>query len=232
MIPRLKICSVVLFPAVKPVCSFRLFCLQGWQCLHDLLRRLSWSFPEICWRGWVRVDIPVGLLFGTSHQVMVWGLMFLWWSSRPWVPVFRWCTLQASKTLPRQMLMYFSVLAVFLSQSGTDQWRRPQSSVWKCFLIFWISQVGSHLGKARQKTAAWFPGHTCTRKLCYHWWCSRPTLARLFLKFLQIFEACKGITPPLCSSVPWSAGGAPNGCDTSKHSGDGRRSDSSFPMNN
>ena len=25
-----------------------LFCLQYWQCLHDLLRRLLWSFPEIC----------------------------------------------------------------------------------------------------------------------------------------------------------------------------------------
>ena len=49
-----------------------LFCLQCWQCLHDLLRRLSWSYPEICWRGWVRVDIPVRLqlLFGTSlHAV-------------------------------------------------------------------------------------------------------------------------------------------------------------------
>ena len=38
-----------------------LFCLQCCQCLHDPLRRLSWSFPKICWRGWVRVDIPVGL---------------------------------------------------------------------------------------------------------------------------------------------------------------------------
>ena len=36
-----------------------LFCLQRWQCLRDLPRRLSWPFPEICWRGWVRVDIPV-----------------------------------------------------------------------------------------------------------------------------------------------------------------------------
>ena len=45
-----------------------LFCLQCWQCLRDLLRCLSWSFPEICWRGWVRVGIPVGLqlLSGTS----------------------------------------------------------------------------------------------------------------------------------------------------------------------
>ena len=45
-----------------------LLCFQCWQCLHDLLRRLSRSFPEICWRGWVRVDIPVGLqlLFGIS----------------------------------------------------------------------------------------------------------------------------------------------------------------------
>ena len=29
-----------------------LFCLQCWQCLRDHLRRLSWSFPKICWRGW------------------------------------------------------------------------------------------------------------------------------------------------------------------------------------
>ena len=29
-----------------------------WQCLCDLLRRLSWSFLGTCWRGWVRVDIP------------------------------------------------------------------------------------------------------------------------------------------------------------------------------
>ena len=36
-----------------------LFCLQCWQCLHDLLRPLSWSSPEICWRGLVRVDITV-----------------------------------------------------------------------------------------------------------------------------------------------------------------------------
>ena len=32
-----------------------------WILLLYCLRRLSWSFPEICWRGWVRVDIPVGL---------------------------------------------------------------------------------------------------------------------------------------------------------------------------
>ena len=37
-----------------------LFFLQCWRCLRDLLSRLSWSFPEICWRGWVRVDIQVG----------------------------------------------------------------------------------------------------------------------------------------------------------------------------
>ena len=41
--------------------GWRLFCLQYWQCLHDLLRRVPWSFPEICWRGWVRVDTPVRL---------------------------------------------------------------------------------------------------------------------------------------------------------------------------
>ena len=48
--------------------GWRLFCLQYWQCLHDLLMRLPWSFPEICWRGWVRVDTPIWLqlLFGTS----------------------------------------------------------------------------------------------------------------------------------------------------------------------
>ena len=52
-----------------------LFCLHCLQCLCDLLRRLSWSFSEICWRGWVRVDIPVGLqlLFGSS--------LFFWSSS-------------------------------------------------------------------------------------------------------------------------------------------------------
>ena len=38
-----------------------LFCFQCWQCLRDILRQLSWFFPEICWRGWVRIDIPVGL---------------------------------------------------------------------------------------------------------------------------------------------------------------------------
>ena len=30
-----------------------LFCLQCWQCLHDLLKRLSWSLEEKCWRGQV-----------------------------------------------------------------------------------------------------------------------------------------------------------------------------------
>ena len=51
-----------------------LFCFQCWQCLHDLLRCLSWSFREICWRGWVRVDIPVRLelLFGTSLLYCCW----------------------------------------------------------------------------------------------------------------------------------------------------------------
>ena len=50
------------------------FCLQCWQCLRDLLRRLSWSFPEICWRAWVRVDIPIELqlLFGTSLLCCCW----------------------------------------------------------------------------------------------------------------------------------------------------------------
>ena len=45
-----------------------LFCLQCWQCLHDLLRHLSWSFSEIFWRGWLIVDTPVGLqlLYRTS----------------------------------------------------------------------------------------------------------------------------------------------------------------------
>ena len=41
--------------------NWRLFCLQCRQCLRDILRRLSWSFQEICCRRWVRVDIPVGL---------------------------------------------------------------------------------------------------------------------------------------------------------------------------
>ena len=50
-----------------------LFCLQCWQCLRDLLRRLSWSFQEIYWRGWMRVDIPVGLqlLIGTSLLLLL-----------------------------------------------------------------------------------------------------------------------------------------------------------------
>ena len=49
-------------------------CLWCWQCLHDLLRHLSWSFPEICWREWVRVVIPIGfqLLFGTSLLCCCW----------------------------------------------------------------------------------------------------------------------------------------------------------------
>ena len=34
-----------------------LFCLRCWQSLRDRLRRLSWSFPEIWWRWWVRVEI-------------------------------------------------------------------------------------------------------------------------------------------------------------------------------
>ena len=38
-----------------------LFCLQCWQCLHDLLQHLSRSFPEISWRWWVRVDIQLQL---------------------------------------------------------------------------------------------------------------------------------------------------------------------------
>ena len=57
-----------------------LFCLQCWQCLSDLLRRLSWSFPEIYWRGSVRVDIPVGLqlLFGTSLLYCRWRGLHCW----------------------------------------------------------------------------------------------------------------------------------------------------------
>ena len=57
----------LILPALPPVVlshwchqqsrDWWLFCLQCWQCLRDLLRHLSWSFPEICWRGWVRVDI-------------------------------------------------------------------------------------------------------------------------------------------------------------------------------
>ena len=40
----------------------------------DLLRHLSWSFPEICWRGWMRVDIPLGLqlLFESSLLCCCW----------------------------------------------------------------------------------------------------------------------------------------------------------------
>ena len=55
-----------------------LFCLKWWQCCYDLLRRLSWSFPEICWRVWVRVDIPVRLQLwlGTSLLCCCWkGLL-------------------------------------------------------------------------------------------------------------------------------------------------------------
>ena len=56
------------------------FCLQCWQCLHDLLRSLSWSFPEICWRGWERVDIPVGLklMFRTSLLCCCWRWQQYW----------------------------------------------------------------------------------------------------------------------------------------------------------
>ena len=39
-------------------------------------------------------------------------------------------------------------------------WRRPQFSIWKCFMISWISQKGSQWKKARLKIAVWFPGHT------------------------------------------------------------------------
>ena len=58
-----------------------LFCLQCWQRLRDLMRRLSWSFTEICWRGWVRIDIPVGpqLMFGTSLLCCRWRGLH-WWS--------------------------------------------------------------------------------------------------------------------------------------------------------
>ena len=51
-----------------------LFCLQCWQGLRDLLRHLPWSFRETCWRGWVRVDIPVRLqlLFRTSILCCCW----------------------------------------------------------------------------------------------------------------------------------------------------------------
>ena len=51
-----------------------LFFFQYWQCLRDLQRHLSWSFPEIHWRGWVRVDIPVGLqlLFRTRILCFCW----------------------------------------------------------------------------------------------------------------------------------------------------------------
>ena len=35
--------------------------LQCWQCLRDFLMCLSCSFPEICWKVWLRVDIPIGL---------------------------------------------------------------------------------------------------------------------------------------------------------------------------
>ena len=51
-----------------------LLCLLCWKCLHDLPRCLSKSFPEICPRGWVTADIPVGLqlLFGASLQCCCW----------------------------------------------------------------------------------------------------------------------------------------------------------------
>ena len=65
-----------------------LFCLQCWQCLQDLLRCLSWPSPEICWRGRVRVDIPVGLqlLFGTNLICCHWR----GWHLRPCYRGFWW----------------------------------------------------------------------------------------------------------------------------------------------
>ena len=83
-----------------------LFCPQCWQCFHDFLRRLSWSFPEICWRGWVRVDIPVSLqlLFGTSLQCCHWRGLHWWpyqrgvsWLGQGW----HWCC--TSSWLPTKL---------------------------------------------------------------------------------------------------------------------------------
>ena len=59
---------------------WRLFCLLYWQRLYDLLRHLSWSFPEICWRQRVRADVPFRfqLLFQTSILCCCWRGLH-WW---------------------------------------------------------------------------------------------------------------------------------------------------------
>ena len=137
--------------------------------------------------------------------------------SKPWRPWAgeRWCATQRWLS----------------SAPGAEQrphdwicWSRLWSSVWKCFSICWISTVGFHLGKARLKMAAWFPGHAGIQKCWYPWLCPRPFLTC----FRQILEACEGTThSPLLRS--WSAAGAPSGRNASIHPGDDRESSSSFP---
>ena len=87
--------------------------------------------------------------------------------------------------------------------------------------------MGSHLGKARLKIAAWFLGHTTDiQNSGYPWRCLRTALTNL----CQIFEACEGTTPPYLSSLLRSAGGKPPWRNASILPGDDEGSYSSFQM--
>ena len=118
-----------------------------------------------------------------------------WQAAATGVSVWVACV-PTSKTLIRQVFMYRLALTVFLSGSWTKAtWRRPQSSIWKCFLISWISQVGSQLGKERLKTAAWFPGSRSYKSLS-----TRGDVQELLWPAYIIF--LKHVKEPLSSTPP------------------------------
>ena len=126
------------------------------------------------------------------------------------------------------MLMYHSALTLFLFWSGVEVTRpdlaKKTAVIW--FSIPWISEVGSHLWKAKTEDCCLISGSYLYTKVLLS-----VTMSQTCSDLPPSnFQACEGTTPPYSSSVPQSAGMAPNGLNASIHQCGDKGSDSSFVM--
>ena len=113
-----------------------------------------------------------------------------------------------------------------LWQRGCFLQRNTLSFAWKHFCFFWISQVGSHLGRPTPPTAASSRGRIGIPRFRFLLWC--PKHEETFLR--QIFLACGCICSPDPASALHSGYGATDGHNISLRQGSREECKWDFPM--
>ena len=158
-------------------------------------------------------------------------LALSWWNSRPWTPV-RWHRLHhAWKTLGKQWLTYQPAVTVFCPQAvwwqrGPILQRNTLSFVWKHFCFYWISQVGSHLGRPTPPTVASYRSRIDIPR--FHLLLRCPKSEETFLR--RILLTCGYTSPPYAASALHSTYGVSKGHNFFLHQGSREEFEWDFPM--